>query len=606
MGVLKKLYCITSDPAGRAAYGLTFDVAYDATSPYAYEMILYKTNDYPASPITANLTWSVVSRIYHGAVIKDESGSDVLLRKFSCTVDALGVFTLFSRHWTSSKYDQNPKLPHVIRYDPNGTMENKGGYTGVGAWSMITVPTEHGWSSYFERAVSGYVSAPGGGSVLVVAYVTRDGETVGVASVDEQAKTLSPMSNWSMNRTTHGYPNQIAIGNNRLYTYAYRNIIHTYQAFLTSFPLTPGTLSPQPQDKIYDTSTVFYDRPIDSETNIMYAKDGNLTLIHVRSVSKDSSIQFLPSAIYTFIDSPTTVTVGKPQNFTARFPSPIGSFAPLGNGTISPPNTSQRLFFALVTSYDDMYAFGDDGTGWKTVKALQQVNVTDSVGINPNPTAPQNGGGGSGSGGESTGAIVGVVVGIIVLGGILYLFISRNGKNKTKANEAIGPFTKSNLEPRHNGGPNYYNPGFTPGQHHQLQQHATPTSHLPMAPITPLSQEQHHQTYQDHMHALQFSSHPRPNVVTTAYSTDPATSNPPIPYPGWSGAPQAAWQPTPFVPPAQPATSTEASSLSASPIATEYGQSSQDLHVSSTPMSSSPPSIPRSTKPSPEIGSPHN
>lgn len=205
MGVLKKLYCITSDPAGTAAYGLTFDVAYDASSPYAYEMILYKTNDYPASPITANLTWSVVSRIYHGAVIKDESGSDVLLRKFSCTVDALGVFTLFSRHWTSSKYDQNPKLPHVIRYDPNGTMENKGGYTGVGAWSMITVPTEHGWSSYFERAVSGYVSAPGGGSVLLVAYVTRDGETVGVASVDEQAKTLSPMSNWSMVGVNEGF-----------------------------------------------------------------------------------------------------------------------------------------------------------------------------------------------------------------------------------------------------------------------------------------------------------------------------------------------------------------------------------------------------------------
>lgn len=380
--------------------------------------------------------------------------------------------------------------------------------------------------------------------------------------------------------------------------------MHTYQAFLTSFPLIPGALSPQPQDKIYDASTVFYDR-YDSQTNIMYAKDGNLTLIHVRDISKDSSIQFLPSAIYTFIDSPTTVTVGKPQNFTARFPSPIGSFAPLGNGTIGPPNTSQRLFFALLTSYDDMYAFGDDGTGWKTVKALQQVNVTDSVGINPNPTSPQNGGGGSGSGGESTGAIVGVVVGIIVLGGILYLFISRNGKNKTKANEAIGPLTTSNLEPRHNGGPNYYNPSFTPGQNHQLQQHATPTSHLPMAPITPLSQEQQHQTYQDHMQALQFSSHPRPNVVTTAYSTDPATSSPSIPYPGWSGAPQAAWQPTPFVPPAQPATSTEASSLSASPIATEYGQSSQDSHVSSTPMSSSPPSIPRSTKPSPEFGAPH-
>ncbi|KAG0041110.1 hypothetical protein BGZ89_007662, partial [Linnemannia elongata] len=85
------------------------------------------------------------------------------------------------------------------------------------------------------------------------------------------------------NRTTHGYPSQIAVGNNRLYTYAYRNIMHGNQAFLTSFPLIPGALSPQPQDKIYDTSTVFYDR-FASQTNIMYAKDGNLTLINVRDV----------------------------------------------------------------------------------------------------------------------------------------------------------------------------------------------------------------------------------------------------------------------------------------------------------------------------------
>lgn len=56
---------------------------------------------------------------------------------------------------------------------------------------------------------SGYVSAPGGGggggSVLVVAYVATDGETVGVASVDEQLKILSPMSVWSMVSVNEGF-----------------------------------------------------------------------------------------------------------------------------------------------------------------------------------------------------------------------------------------------------------------------------------------------------------------------------------------------------------------------------------------------------------------
>ncbi|KAG9069772.1 hypothetical protein KI688_009097 [Linnemannia hyalina] len=74
---------------------------------------------------------------------------------------------------------------------------------------------------------------------------------------------------------------------------------------------------------------------------------------------------------------------------------------------------------------------------------------------------------------------------------------------------------------------------------------------------------QQHQTYHDQMQALQFSSHPRPNYVTTAYSTEPDTSSPPVSYTGSSGTPEAAWEPTPFVPPVRPASSTGLSSPSA-------------------------------------------
>lgn len=89
------------------------------------------------------------------------------------------------------------------------------------------------------------------------------------------------------------------------------------------------------------------------------------------------------------------------------------------------------------------------------------------------------------------------------------------------------------------------------------------------------------------MQALQFSYQPRPNIVTIAYSTEPATSNSPIPYSGWSRAPQAARQPTPFVPRAQPVSSTglspPAAGHSPSPSATAFsiapGRSFQNTQV---------------------------
>ncbi|KAH7050499.1 hypothetical protein BKA57DRAFT_458896 [Linnemannia elongata] len=164
-----------------------------------------------------------------------------------------------------------------------------------------------------------------------------------------------------------------------------------------------------------------------------------------------------------------------------------------------------------------------------------------------------------------------------------------------------------------------------PGSHQSM----TPTTVIPMTPITslPMQPQQIH-TFQDHMQALQFSSHPRPTFVTTAYSTEPGTSNVPVSYPGSSGAPQAAWQPTPFVPPARPASNTglpshsagaEAGVVGHSPgasNATEFSSTTgidtsqtnavRDPNDSGTPSPASPPPspfVPRSTRPNQEPGS---
>lgn len=175
-----------------------------------------------------------------------------------------------------------------------------------------------------------------------------------------------------------------------------------------------------------------------------------------------------------------------------------------------------------------------------------------------------------------------------------------------------------------------------PGTH----QSTTPTTVIPMTPITSIPQQPQHQTYQDQVQALQFSSHPRPNYVTTGYSTEAGSSNPSVSYAESSGAPQAAWQPTPFVPPALPAKSTGLSIPSASTNAGadgHYPSTSTATAISSTtgtadlqtkavrnpqdrgaPSPSSPPpspslpppsfsllppSVPRSTRPDQEAGS---
>lgn len=171
------------------------------------------------------------------------------------------------------------------------------------------------------------------------------------------------------------------------------------------------------------------------------------------------------------------------------------------------------------------------------------------------------------------------------------------------------------------GGPVFYDPsGQDPVSSYPLKQNTTATL-LSMAPITPVPPQQF-QSMQERMQALQFSSHPRPNFVTTVHGGEFDSSNPLVSNSGLSGAPRAAWQPTPFVPPAQLASSNidrPFPSVLNSPSATTVlsgsspGQSSHDPQtvvsqhaVNSYTLSEAtslppPTSIPHYTRPSPDI-----
>ncbi|KAF9125333.1 hypothetical protein BG015_004915 [Linnemannia schmuckeri] len=117
----------------------------------------------------------------------------------------------------------------------------------------------------------------------------------------------------------------------------------------------------------------------------------------------------------------------------------------------------------------------------------------------------------------------------------------------------------------------------------QMQQQPVPQQQQPVPqqqqPV-PQQQPQHqHQTIQDQMQGLQFSTHPRPNFVTTAQDRESGMHNDSDSYLKPIGAPQEPWQPTAFVPPTRPIDHTGGSSSS-------VAAASNDATVDSKP---SPP-----------------
>ncbi|KAK3808807.1 MAG: hypothetical protein JOS17DRAFT_545002, partial [Linnemannia elongata] len=603
MGVLD-IKCLTTDPDSTAFYGFAYADSYPCSYYYCNNNVLVKSNTNPTSGST--LTWSLVSKISSSNMTR--TTSSIYNPKYSCAINAQGVFTMFG--WTRASYSF-PETSFGIRYDPAGTMDAKYNFQGSGAWMNITIDSAYNWTGASAQHTLGYVNN-GLTTDLVHTAISPDENKIYVAKVNEATKSLTAAGTWALNKTMHGEVTAIGIGNNHLYTFA-PSYYYNSDAFLTGFPL--ATLSPTtPVGKIYNASQVpdtRYSRGV-----YLYTYQNTLTLIV-------GQYNFLRSTIYKINDPDNANSTGPPvANFTNSAVN-MDFFVPLGDGT-SPTS------FALMKQYGTMYVFGNDN-GARYTHEINKVNITDPVGINPNPSSSSSGSSSSQDDSSSAGVVIGAIVGVVLLGGVI-VWLARIGKtaNAAKATTATAdkplppfpPLSNTNYHANHQqqgqtGGPSHYNP---PGQYpaviaYPLGQPA-PTTILPMAPITPVPQQ--HQTYQDQMQTLQFSSHPRPNFVTTAYSTEPVTSNPPVSYPGSSGAPQAAWQPTPFVPPARPSSSIGTPTPSAggsSVVATAFSSiaaahSPQEPHAivsqqsvdspapsASTPLSS-PPSVPHSTRPS--------
>ncbi|KAF8927741.1 hypothetical protein BGZ47_001965 [Haplosporangium gracile] len=567
MGVLSALKCATTDAAATTFYAFAYDRSYDSVYPVnskVYEAILIKSNINPASP--DSLTWSVVSRIDSRGLAGDfDDVNDAA--DYSCTINAQGVFTLLGRESGSL----SSGTPFGVRYDPIATMDPKFNFKGPGGWMNITIHSNYNWPSSYKEQTLGYVNS-GGSSVLV--HAIRTSSSFNIATLNEETKTLTGVASWPQNLTSYATTAAFTIGNDHLYTLAIASS-GVIPAYLYSYPLSTISVAPPVRKSFNTTQTANCDS---SPTPYLYTLGGSLVLICDQATNRD-----FPSTLYTIADPNIADSIGAPESFTLditymNFFVPIGTGA--GQSSFALTRTSTSSFLS-ETSYK-LHAFGKDAAGSRFLQSVPNVNVIDPVGINPNPSSspPVSGGGGErgeGSSSSISGAITGAIAGVVALVAlVIFLLLLRKCNNnratiieaESDKDKTIYTVVASNYvhppPPGRNGEPDYYNP---PRQHPAAPFPASDTI-LPMAPITPLTPQQH-QTLQEQMQALRFSTHPRPNFVTTSSGGEPKTTNiplanPPGSYSEATGTPAAPWPQMPYVSPTHPNDS--ASMPSPSPV----------------------------------------
>ncbi|KAF9982518.1 hypothetical protein BGZ75_006106 [Mortierella antarctica] len=201
--------------------------------------------------------------------------------------------------------------------------------------------------------------------------------------------------------------------------------------------------------------------------------------------------------------------------------------------------------FALMKRDKQMDAITLSGPSMGNFYSNISINISDSMDPNFKFEAEQS------SGVSKIGLIIGVTVAVVVLvgAGIGYFFWRKSSKNRAAgvtgdvtAAPALPPkdpsYTQSHsfvqkIEPGtdvgHGGRPMAY--GQTTG--------FTGATTAPPTTVTTIMPGTQVQTLQEHMHSLQLSNHPRPNVVTTGATPDVGG------FSGTMATSQAPVQPTP-------------------------------------------------------------
>ncbi|KAK3830445.1 MAG: hypothetical protein JOS17DRAFT_160792 [Linnemannia elongata] len=260
-------------------------------------------------------------------------------------------------------------------------------------------------------------------------------------------------------------------------------------------------------------------------TQLLYVLNSTLTLLCGREPEFVSEYKTVAGHLLQITDYRNASALSWPEWFDADI-TYMDFFVPIGNNT----GTST---FGLLKKAGTMYAFGNDN-GFRYTHLIDKVNVTNSLGVDPNPPpmpAP------SPSSLLTTGAIVGIVVGVVaVFAGTVLLVVRMNRKRRNKVNSTRAAVDKddstaaeddnniaSSIKSGDDSGPNYL---YLEGKHPYWRPSSTES--LPLASMTTVPEhlQERLRVLQEQMRAVQaqaqattqFSSHPRPNVVTTVSS----------------------------------------------------------------------------------------
>ncbi|KAG0065135.1 hypothetical protein BGZ89_008578 [Linnemannia elongata] len=246
--------------------------------------------------------------------------------------------------------------------------------------------------------------------------------------------TVNAGYTWSgvFSRRSLGYVNNeaLAIGNDQLYALGQDRtvLLHDYEyaadpGTLTTFPLSTLSLStPASKGRLQDTSLKCNTFP----TQVLYIiGDSPITtgwILPIKDYKNSSALSIL-EWFYVNITS-------------------MDYFVPIGNYTGSST-------IGLFKKEDTMYTFGNDNGSWYT-HLVDDVNITNSLGVDPNPPLAS-----PSSPLLSTGAIVGIVVGVVVvLAGTVFLLLRMIRKSKNKVNITTAAVVKDDSATAEDGDKN--------------------------------------------------------------------------------------------------------------------------------------------------------
>ncbi|KAK3814938.1 MAG: hypothetical protein J3Q66DRAFT_343429 [Benniella sp.] len=537
--------------------------------------VIVKSNANPTS--LTEMTWSIVAAISSSAL---GMSRDVT----SCAVSDQGVVTIFD-YWNK-----------VIRYDPSATPNGGTISTGPGGWMNITVSSNTysrigiGW-----RSLAFYVkdTAAGGAQKLIQLIVRRSiTPTLQFWIVDETTKTLSNAANWTMN---DAYPNvySLAYSNNELYLYMTSG---STLSKVSVYPLTGLTSTVPSNPRTLDTTTT--SNICSSSRNILSGVWGNsyhLLCTYSATESRDNTLYTISNITQNGSSAGSGINIPTALDM-------IDYFIPVAS----------TPYFAFMLDAEGgylspgMYGIQVSEVGAGTVRSadlnLQDLNVPTYRAYPTTYPTDRN----TDSGSDSTGAIIGVFIGILVVVVVVITVCCyrkrSSDNNNEKEKHAAETTANQEYNGRHNSTemkgqetPHIVEPAVipmiqVPGMNgpHQMNRAGQPHPagvypQMPGQPMYPMPQPapiaisdamtitpaanavSPSQPGQDQLQHLQFSSHPRPNFVTSVGDNDQSngqkqevdSGNNSVtsasPNVSLSASYNPGWEPQPWSPPTRPA-----------------------------------------------------